>query len=97
MKNEYGIEPMTFDEEMNLFKKCPSLHKTRNAKVRLGVAFRKMENVSKHMIEYCKEIPEEDSEDHANRVSKFATAMEILVDYMNKTIDEAIYGKAEQR
>lgn len=93
MKNEYGVEVMSFDDEMKLFKEHPSLHKTRLAKTRLGVAFRKMANNANYMIDYCKSIPEEDEEAHADLVQNFAIAMEILEENMVKIIENCIYKK----
>ena len=69
----------------------PFKHKTRNNKIRLGKAFEKMRQTAEYYLEYCKSIPEEENEHHAEIVNRFTEDMEKLEELMGKIINDDIY------
>ena len=70
-KRDYGIEPMTFNEEMELWKTNPSKAQTRNDKIRLHNALKSIMSEAEALIDYVKGIPEDDEEHHAEIVKAF--------------------------
>ena len=93
VKELYGIEPMTFEEEMNLWKEHAPIAKTRNNKKRLVLTFEKLRNIANYMIDYSKTIPEEDIAEHARLVEKLTLDVIGLTTKIDDTIYHDIYGK----
>ena len=91
VKKEYGIDPMTFEEEINFWKTNPNKAMTRNNKVRLHKAFQQMKELAEYMEGYCKCIPEEDDEHHAQLVKNLTERMESLYRKLDEDIFNAIY------
>ena len=94
MKKRYGVDNLTFEQEMNLWKDNKALAITRQSKIRLVDTFERMKELAEHMAEYCKTIPEEDNENHANLCRNFADTIESLKREMDKKINDAIYGNS---
>ena len=74
-------------------KNNPNKGKTRNNKIRLGDVFEKFRKTAEYYVEYCKHIPEEEREEHAEIVEKFTTDMEEMFKRFADTINEDIYGR----
>lgn len=91
VKERYGVEEMTFEEEMKLWEEHPNLARTRNSKIRLCETFEKIRDLAEHMNCYSKSIPEEDKEYHSMLVKNLADEMEKLWQKMDSTIYNAIY------
>ena len=77
-KKEYGVEPMTFNEEMELWKTNPSKAQTRNDKIRLHHALEAILSESRALIDYVKNIPEDDEAHHAEIVKAFTEEIESI-------------------
>ena len=86
-KQEYGVDPMTASEELELLEKCPFKAKTRSSKVRLVTAFRKIQGNSEALIAYTRRIPEEENAVHAELVAKLADEYEALERRMGEIFD----------
>ena len=89
---KYGLKD-PFVDELELWKTNPALAKTRIAKIRLGDAFEEMRRIAEHYIEYCKYIPEEDSEAHAELVDAFSKAMHDEVNDIKDKIRKFRYNE----
>ena len=92
VKERYGVEPMTFEEEMTLWKEHPNLAQTRNSKIMLCETFEKIRGLAEQMNRYSKTIPEEDNDYHAKLVKNLADKMDALWHEMDETIYNAIYN-----
>ena len=92
VKELYGIEPMSFDEEMALWREHEYKAQTRNNKVRLGVAFQKMMKDAEHLAEYSKRIPEEDNAEHAQKVAELTEVMERIEKEIGNEFYRIVYG-----
>ena len=82
---KYGIEPMSFLEEMALPK---PVNQTRNNKVQIIEDCRMIAEMAKELIEYTKIIPTLDDEKHANLVQGLAErihSVRIQMTTINKT------------
>ena len=93
MKERYGVEDLTLEQEATLAKERPYEFRTRHSKIRLVNSFEQIKNMAENMIQYCKHIPEENNEAHSERVYKLAEEMSKLYKQMDTTIEEAIYGR----
>ena len=91
IKERYGVNDMTFEEEMKLWEEHPNLARTRNSKIRLCETFEKIRGLADSMNNYSKSIPEEDNEYHSMLVKDLADEMEKLWQKMDSTIYNAIY------
>ena len=68
VKEAYGIEPMTFDEEIALWRNHESQAQTRNNKRRMITSLRHIADMCIYYENIFKLIPEEDEPIHSNRV-----------------------------
>ena len=77
-KKEYGVEQMTFNDEMELWKTNPAKAQTRNDKIRLHHALEAILSESRALIDYVKNIPEDDEAHHAEIVEAFTEEIESI-------------------
>ena len=91
VKERYGVNPMTFDEEMKLWEEHPNLARTRNSKIQLCETFEKIRALAEQMNRYSKTILEEDNDHHSQLVQNLADTVEKIWKNMDKDIYNAIY------
>ena len=91
-KELYGIEPMTFDEEMALWREHEAQAQTRNNKRRMCVALDKLAKAIECQREYVKHIPEEDKAEHAQKVNDLTTFIEHIEKEFGDGFFRIVYG-----
>lgn len=72
MLEKYGVEEMTFDEEIELAQNHPAQARTRSNKIRMQMHLDKIQNSLDEYREMFKSIPEEDDEQHSELVDELA-------------------------
>lgn len=92
VKEKYGIEPMTFDEEMNLWRDHEWMAQTRNNKRRMIDALNKIAAESRALIETIKAIPVEDEVKHAMLVDALCVDIESLQKELADVYDKHAYS-----
>ena len=68
MNNQYGLEPKTMEEEMNLPK---NINQTRKAKIEIIDQCEYIRKVADSIANRARNIPEEDDDRHAQLVQVF--------------------------
>ena len=91
VKERYGIEPMTFAEEIELAKKHSAQARTRNNKRRMVIALENIAFLANNYIEYVKEIPEEDNETHASKVAELTELFESISTQIPIGFEKIVY------
>ena len=66
---EYGINPMTFEEELNMPK---AEKQTRNNKIKMIGELEWIVRIANQEISHIRMIPEDNNQDHADLVQKYA-------------------------
>lgn len=92
MKEKYGVDDLSFAEEIKLAKEKPFEARTRNNKIALGNDLEKIAEYARAYANKARCIPEENSAEHAELVEKWKNEIHsVLVrlidsyDYSSKT------------
>ena len=93
VKELYGIEPMSFEDEMNLWRWHEHKAQTRNNKRRMVIAMNKLIKDANYMINYAKSIPEVDDEKHASLVEELTQCFESIERKLGNDFTRIVYGK----
>ena len=72
MLEKYGVEAMTFDEEVALAENHPAMARTRSNKIRLQMQLDTIQRSIDEYRERFRNIPEVDEEYHAELVNRLA-------------------------
>ena len=72
MKEMYGVEELSFEEEIELVKNHPDKARTRSSKIVMQNNLNVMQRQINEYREKFKRIPEEDDEKHAELVARLA-------------------------
>lgn len=91
MKERYGVEDLTFEEELKLYEEHPNLARTRSSKIRLVETTEKIKGFADQLNGYCKCIPELDEDHHSKLVKEFADKMESLWREIDKTVYDMVH------